>query len=101
MLAVVAAVLLSGAPAVPASTRCDSVVRVAHALMADRRRGVSRASAVAVVDEQESAEARRIGRALVWYVYVANADHRTPPAKAAQLVRRACMSSERNALSGD
>lgn len=96
---VIALLAMALATAAPAPTRCDALVSTTRALVVARQHGVTERQARDTVDQELEGDARQVVTALLWYVYVANADGRTSTRKTLQLVRHACTSSERNALS--
>lgn len=91
------ALLLALAP----TPRCEAIADATRQMIAARRGGVTEKDALQVADEELDGDARTLARVLVWYVYEANADERSPPSKVIEIVTRACLSSEPNALNGD
>ena len=101
MIALALMLALSASSPSPRVARCEGIVHTTRAMITARRKGVTQDEAVQVVDETLDGDDRTTARVLIWYVYVANSDKRTPPAKVIELVRRACMSNTTNALTGD
>lgn len=72
---------------------CAMVMRNTKAMQQARSHGAPRVEAV------HSAPNPHIAEILAWYIYDMNPKRRTPPAKERELIERACMSTEQNALS--
>lgn len=75
------------------SLHCAMVMRNVRDMQLSRKHGVSRTMAVHTAPNPKWAEA------IAWYIYDMNPKRRTPAAKERELIQRACMSTDANALS--
>lgn len=82
----VTAMLAMMLAAAPAPTRCDALVDTTRALVVARQRGVTERQARDTVDQELEGDTLQVVTALLWYVYVANADGRTSTRKTLELV---------------
>ncbi len=95
---IVAMSLFVGSLSAIASDYCDTVAAMTTAMQMDKERGFTRQQMARIVATAESDETRATGAAIIRLVYVGNEDNGLSPGAMGRLARKACLTTEPNAL---
>jgi len=96
--ATVVAALVFGSLSAVASDYCDTVAAMTTAMQMDKERGFTRQQMARIVATAETDETRATGAAIIRLVYVGNEDNGLSPGAMGRLARKACLTTEPNAL---
>lgn len=81
------------------TSRCASLVALTDTMWNKRQKGMAKEAVIQEINWTLDGRERLVALSLAWYVYDANEDGRAPKSLILMQVRRACESSEINALS--